>query len=176
MADINDNQLIIVMGISGTGKSTLGKRVAEILGCHFVEADDLHDEKSIEQMASGVGMTDEMRQAWVDRLCKHLTALSLQHERIVLAYSGIKFVHRQQTLKLPFSIIRFMLNGDEETIKQRMSERRSHFVNAGFYASQVAQFEPLHRDEHDITHLDSNESLAQLSQRILDSFSVHKPK
>ena len=96
-------KLVIVMGVSGCGKSTVGKQLALDLGYTFIEADDFHSVAAKQQMANGIPLTDVMREPWLKRLCQHLDQEVLVDS--VLAYSGLRRRHRQLFRELGFYAI-----------------------------------------------------------------------
>lgn len=145
--------LIIVMGISGTGKSSIASLLAKRFGYRFIEADDFHDAGAKNQMSKGIGLSDEQRQEWVDRLSSFLSQLSKDNEDIVLAYSGLKARHRQQFRELPFNTDFVLLEGDETVIKSRIERRQGHFVDTSFLNSQLQDMEWPTENEHDVCTL-----------------------
>ncbi|MFB1033748.1 MAG: gluconokinase, partial [Sinobacterium sp.] len=114
-------KLIIVMGVSGCGKSTIGKQLADDLGYEFIEADDFHSVAAKQQMANGIPLTDTMREPWLERLTQHLCQGKLVDS--VLAYSGLRRRHRQLFRELGFSTLFIHLTAEIDIISHRMSQR-----------------------------------------------------
>jgi carbohydrate kinase (thermoresistant glucokinase family) len=132
--------IIVVMGIAGTGKSTVGKLLASRLSLPFVEGDDFHSGENIAKMSRGIPLTDEDRMPWLQALAVKLKRR--EGEGTVLACSALKEKYRtilqQGLLEKPFWIY---LEGSEETIRQRMKEREGHFMPGELLDSQQASLE-----------------------------------
>jgi gluconokinase len=144
-------KLIIVMGVSGCGKSTVGSKLAEYLGYEFIEADDFHSVAAKQQMANGIPLTDAMREPWLNRLTQHLGQGALVDS--VLAYSGLRRRHRQLFREIGFSTLFIHLTAEMDTISQRMSQREGHFMPESMLASQFSSME-LPEAEPDMISLD----------------------
>ncbi|MTI38708.1 gluconokinase [Fulvivirga lutimaris] len=124
--------IIIVMGVSGSGKSTIGKALAEKLKFPFFDADDFHPQSNKDKMASGIPLTDEDRYPWLELI---VDALSKENNG-VLACSALKDTYREILNKASDDVRWVYLNGDYETIKQRMEQRSGHFMKADMLKSQ----------------------------------------
>lgn len=129
--------LIIVMGVSGSGKSTIGKLLADRLKYPFFDADDFHPQSNKDKMASGVPLTDEDRYPWLEIIVDKLS----EEPNGVLACSALKEVYRK-ILNKGGNTKWVYLEGDFETIKQRMEERAGHFMKADMLQSQFDTLEP----------------------------------
>jgi gluconokinase len=149
-------KLIIVMGVSGCGKSTIGKQLAYDLGYEFIEADDFHSVAAKQQMANGIPLTDTMREPWLERLTQHLCQGKLVDS--VLAYSGLRRRHRQLFRELGFSTLFIHLTAEIDIISHRMSQREGHFMPESMLASQFRSME-LPKAESDIISLDVSADL-----------------
>jgi gluconokinase len=149
-------KLVIVMGVSGCGKSTVGKQLAQVLGYEFIEADDFHSVAAKQQMADGIPLTDAMRDPWLRRLTQHLCQGTLVDS--VLAYSGLRRRHRQLFRELGFTTLFIHLTTDLDTISQRMSLRAGHFMPESLLASQFSSMQ-LPKSEADIISLDVSADL-----------------
>jgi len=132
------NYLIICMGVSGTGKTTLAKFVAEKLSIEFLEADNFHSSENIAHMALGKALSDEMREPWLRAMCEHLKSLD---GSCSLAYSGLKLDHRDLFRKLGRPILFLHLQGDFDVIRERMSNRVGHFMPISLLQSQFDSLE-----------------------------------
>jgi carbohydrate kinase (thermoresistant glucokinase family) len=132
--------IIIVMGVSGCGKSTIGKLLSERLSLSFIEADDFHSKENVSKMRRGIPLTDEDRLPWLQSLSKELQSHS--KEGAVLACSALKESYRKILQQdLYEKIIWIYLEGNEEIIKQRMKERAGHFMPEALLHSQMATLE-----------------------------------
>jgi gluconokinase len=131
----------LVMGVAGCGKSTLAKMLAERLGWKFYEADDFHTPEAIEKMKSGIPLTDEDRQPWLESLSVLLRNEIAGGGHPVLACSALRQRYRDTLLKgLPqFQIL--YLRGKRDLIASRMNSRTGHFMPATLLDSQFAMLE-----------------------------------
>ena len=132
--------ILIVMGVSGCGKTTIAARLAEKLGWTFIESDNNHSEAHIRKMASGVPLTDADRQPWLETLHDLLADLSSKDQPAILACSALKEKYRQ-TLTTGLINIRFVyLKGAYGLILQRM-QTRQHYMKPSMLRSQFDALE-----------------------------------
>ena len=125
------------MGVSGCGKTTLGRALAERLGAAFVDADDLHPAAKVAKMASGQPLTDADRWPWLHRVAGALKDLA----PVVVACSALRRAYRDQLRGA--GDVRFLhLAAPQEVIADRMAARQGHFMPPGLLASQYATLEP----------------------------------
>jgi 6-phosphogluconate dehydrogenase len=132
--------LVVVTGVSGTGKTTLGRSLSQRLGLPFLDADDYHPEGNIEKMGRGEPLTDADRQPWLAKLAKELIALEGQGGAI-LACSALKNTYRDQ-LQVSDSLRWIHLWGERSLLWERMSARQNHYMKASMLDSQLASWEP----------------------------------
>ena len=131
--------LVVVMGVSGAGKSTVGERIAAALGLSFRDADDFHPPANIEKMSRGEALNDTDRAPWLDAIGAHLTA----HEGsgCVVTCSALKRAYRDR-LRAAAPATRFLfLSGDPALIAARQAAREGHFMPPSLVASQFATLE-----------------------------------
>jgi gluconokinase len=140
----------IVFGVSGAGKTTIGRLLAEELGWRFYEADDFHSQANLKKMRRGVPLTDEDRWPWLERLRALITGCIAEHQNAVLACSALKRVYRE---KLCVSdAVRFVfLRGDYVLVEKQLRQRRGHFMNPELLQSQFAHLEEPQPGEDVIT-------------------------
>jgi gluconokinase len=133
---------LIVMGVSGCGKSFIGAKVAQALGCVFEDGDDFHPASNIEKMASGKPLTDDDRWPWLDVLREHIVLNQSQTACYVLACSALKQSYRDRLRgdDSPETLSFVYLEGSKELIRQRM-EARDHFMPPALLDSQFATLE-----------------------------------
>lgn len=132
--------IIIVMGVSGCGKSTVAEALARRIGGEFHDADPLHPPRNIEKMSRGVPLTDEDRAGWLTILADLLTARKDRQPHTVLACSALKESYRDRLRVGP--MVRFLyLKGSFERLEARMKARTGHFMKAGMLASQFQTLE-----------------------------------
>jgi len=133
---------IIVMGVSGSGKSTIGMLLAEALACPFIEGDDLHCPASIEKMRAGLPLGDDDRWPWLDRLAATLRDATQTHGLAVAACSALKYRYRERlvtAITTPISFI--MLETDRTELVRRIDRRTGHYMPSSLLDSQLAALE-----------------------------------
>ncbi len=140
--------IVVLMGVSGCGKSTVGAALAEALGWPFVDADDLHPPANVAKMAAGVPLTDADRSPWLDRIVTEVSRLRDSAGDVVLACSALRHAYRERLAQA--GDVRFVhLRGDRETIAARLAARRHRYMPATLLESQFATLE-VPRDAIDI--------------------------
>ena len=132
--------IVVLMGVCGCGKTTVGRPLAQELGWTFVDADDLHPRANVEKMASGVPLTDEDRWPWYERIVAELRRLTRSGKHVVLACSALKQAYRERLARAGDLRIVYM-KGDAATIEPRIASRSGHFMPASLLASQFAALE-----------------------------------
>jgi len=144
---VNPN-LIVVMGITGSGKSTVGATLAHQLGVDFVEGDDYHSPESVRHMASGIPLTDDDRASWLRALAARIREAHDAGNGLVVTCSALKRSYRD-TLRAAAPELRFVfLNGSRSVIAKRLADRRGHYMPASLLDSQIATLEEPAGDEH----------------------------
>ncbi len=133
--------LFIIMGVSGSGKSTVAEQLADKIGYSFIDADDFHSDYAKAKMAAGEALTDELRSQWMQHLQRFLMRKAKQGASIVLAHSGLKKVHRDMLRVLGFKPHFFFLEGSESLIAKRMQKRSEHFFPVNLLHSQFQTLE-----------------------------------
>jgi gluconokinase len=142
--------IVITCGVSGVGKTTVGKLLARELGWHFLEADDFHPAANVEKMRSGHPLTDEDRWPWLENLRELIKTLVESGENAVLACSALKQAYRQH-LRVSGEVKFLFLRGDYALIAKQLRRRRGHFMNPALLRSQFTDLEEPGRDEDVIT-------------------------
>jgi gluconokinase len=131
---------IVVMGVAGTGKSEIGKRLAaRIKGC-FVEADDLHSADNVERMRQGIPLTDALRVPWLNAVCDQ--ALLSRQRPVIISCSALKRSYRDLLRSRLGSVCIVFLDGSVEMIAHRLHARRGHFATSSLLESQLRTLEP----------------------------------
>ena len=139
------------MGVSGSGKSTIGALLAQALGIPFTDADGLHPQANIEKMASGVPLTDADRRPWLALVGQALADAGTAGTGLVIACSALKRVYRD-AIRAAAPEVRFVhLDGTLEVLSERMAGRTEHFMPPALLRSQLATLENLHWDEPGFT-------------------------
>jgi gluconokinase len=142
--------IVILFGVSGTGKTTVGKLLARKRGWRFMEADDFHPAANIEKMRSGHPLTDEDRWPWLERLRREIERSLTAGENAVLACSALKRAYRDR-LRVSDEVKFVLLRGDYALVEKQLRSRHGHFMNAGLLQSQFDDLEEPQPDEHAIT-------------------------
>lgn len=138
---------VVVMGVSGCGKSTVAGLVAQRRGWPFAEADRFHSERNVEKMRSGIPLTDADRAPWLEALADWIAARLAAGESCVLACSALKRAYRER-LARGHPGVRFVhLVGSFDTIAARMSDRTGHYMPLTLLQSQFETLEPPGDDE-----------------------------
>jgi gluconokinase len=132
--------VVIIFGVSGAGKTTIGQLLAEELGWRFYEGDDFHSETNIDKMRRGVPLTNEDRRPWLESLRKLIKRCLRAGENAVLACSALKEAYRRR-LRVNADVKLVFLRGDYELIANQLRQRRSHFMNPALLQSQFADLE-----------------------------------
>jgi len=133
---------IVVMGVSGCGKSTVGQLLAQKLSARFIDGDDLHPESNKAKMAAGNPLNDDDRWPWLA-----LVGQALAEGQTVVACSALKRVYRERILAAAPQTKFVHLSGSREVLEQRLGARSGHFMPASLLDSQLATLEPLAADE-----------------------------
>jgi len=135
--------IAVLMGVSGSGKTTVGKELARQLGWTFADADDFHPAANIAKMHSGHPLTDEDRRPWLVAIHRRLLEASSRRENVVLACSALKHAYQEYLQhEEPEHINYVYLRGSEELIRQRLANRKGHFMNPHLLHSQFETLEP----------------------------------
>lgn len=133
--------LLVLMGVSGVGKSTVGKILAKKLACSFYDADDFHPPSNLSKMRAGTPLTDADREPWLERLHALLSELEAQGESAVLACSALKESYREKlTQDLPGIRLVYLRAGYVQ-LRERLARRNDHFMPLALLESQLADLE-----------------------------------
>jgi gluconokinase len=158
--------LLVVMGVTGSGKSTVGQLLASAVGVPFADADDLHPEANVRKMAAGHPLDDEDRWPWLHRVGEELAASG--DTGLVIACSALKRSYRDAILAREPRTLFVELDGERELLEQRMQGRRDHFMPLALLDSQLDTLEPL-----DSTEPGFRVGIDQTPERIVDDIRTH---
>lgn len=135
--------VLVIMGVSGSGKTTVGKGLAERLGWPFFEGDDYHPEANLQKMEQGDSLTDEERRPWLENLRDVIDRLVEEGRSGVITCSALKESYRRVLREGREDRVRFVyLEGSYALIHERMEQRKGHFFDAGLLESQFEALEP----------------------------------
>ncbi len=132
--------VVVIWGVAGVGKTTIGQLLARELGWKFSEADDFHPQANIDKMRSGIPLTDEDRQPWLEELRDAIKQALAANEDMILACSVLKKKYRDR-LKVSDQVRFVFLRGDRKRIRKQLRQRRGHFMNPNLLESQFTDLE-----------------------------------
>jgi gluconokinase len=133
--------IVILMGVAGVGKTTIGQLLSGKLGWPLFDADEFHSAASIEKMRSGIPLEDADRWPWLDRMNAMIRQKEARGESVLLACSALKQVYRDRLAKGTAEVRWVYLHGRFELIRQRLDARKGHYMKAGLLESQFAALE-----------------------------------
>jgi gluconokinase len=143
--------IAVVMGVSGSGKTTVSSLLAAALGCQFQEGDDLHPAENVEKMRGGTPLTDADRLPWLQKIAGEIDGWRARGESGVLTCSALKRSYRDIIIGNRPEVTLVYLKGSYDLIRRRMAERHEHFMPVALLDSQFAALEEPAPDEHPIT-------------------------
>ncbi|MFF4593217.1 gluconokinase [Amycolatopsis sp. CA-161197] len=158
--------VIVVMGVSGSGKTTVGEALAERLGVEYAEADSFHSKANIEKMSAGHALTDADREPWLQAIAHWIA--EHQESGGVVSSSALKRRYRDE-LRAGGNVWFLHLHGDRDVLAERMQTRKGHFMPVSLLDSQLADLEPLQPDEPGLV-LEITESPAALVEAAIHAF------
>jgi gluconokinase len=145
---------VVVMGVSGSGKSTVGAGIAAALGLHFIDGDALHSPASVARMRAGIALDDADRWPWLDRIGACLADAAQWPEGVAIACSALKRAYRER-IRAAAPGVRFVfLDGAAALIEARMAARAGHYMPGTLLASQLQTLEPPGADERDVVGIE----------------------
>lgn len=160
---------IILMGVSGSGKSSVGLEVSRRLGMKFIDGDDLHPRANIQKMAAGHPLTDTDRAPWLERIRDAAYSLFQKNEQGIIVCSCLKRTYRD-SLRDGNPSLRFLfLEGDFELILGRMQARAGHFMPVSLLQSQFETLEQPAADEADVLRVQIDGDVTTVVQRCIDA-------
>ena len=165
---MNEAQVLIIMGVSGSGKSVVGKALAEKLGWTFFDGDDYHPKLNVEKMSKGIPLNDDDRRPWLLTLHGLIQKELESNQSAILASSALKQSYRD-LLKGKLENVTFVyLKGSFDLILSRMKARTDHFMKAGMLKSQFATLE----EPADALTVSIDASVPAIVQEIIDKLNL----
>lgn len=159
---------VVVMGVSGCGKTTVGRLLARHLEVLFIEGDELHPPRNVELMAAGIALTDEDRAGWLDAVAAELAR---RPEGAVASCSALRRRYRDR-LRRVVPALRFVhLRGDRAVLEERLAQRLGHYMPPTLLESQLQTLEPPSADEQPL-ELDITEPPEALARRAAQSLGA----
>jgi gluconokinase len=161
---------LVVMGVSGSGKSTFAKAIGHALHLDWADGDNLHSTQSIAKMQAGVALDDADRWPWLDRVGHYLASPVAQGSLVqgrVIACSALKRAYRDQIRRWVPHVQFVFLDCDSELIRKRMASRAGHFMQADLLDSQLGTLERPTVQESDVLTVNSAHSVDQLLAQVI---------
>ena len=159
--------VIILMGVSGSGKTTIGTRLAKTLGWSFADGDEFHPESNVEKMRRGEPLTDEDRWPWLRAIREFIDERLEAQNPVVVACSALKPAYRKVLLEGTDDVHLVYLRGSYDLIRERMEARSDHFFDAELLESQFEALEEPAADEAIIVDIDATP--AEIVERICEA-------
>lgn len=142
---------IVVMGVSGSGKSTVAQALAKALQVHFVEGDALHSPHNVARMAAGIALTDADRHGWLQEVARQLDNAAARSGGVVVSCSALKRAYRDLLRAAAPDLRIVFLHGPADLLRDRLATRLGHYMPASLLQSQLDALEPPAADEFPIT-------------------------
>ena len=142
---------LIVMGVSGSGKSTIAEKLAARLGWRFADGDDFHPASNVAKMSAGQPLTDDDRWPWLQAIADEIDRVAAGGGHLVVACSALKRAYRDVLVHGRDDVRIVYLDGSQQLIAARMAARKNHFMPPGLLDSQFATLQPPGSDENPIT-------------------------
>jgi gluconokinase len=164
--------LIVIMGVSGSGKSSVAEGVAERLDCRLLEGDDFHPSRNVDKMARGIPLTDEDRWPWLDLIGQELSMARRRGERLVVTCSALRRIYRERLRQFGGTSICFLfLRADKHVLKRRLDRRGGHFMPPSLLASQLALLDDP-TNERDVAVVDVSVGLTAVVELAVGELSL----
>jgi gluconokinase len=161
--------ILVVMGVTGCGKTVVGQALAAALGWPFLDGDDFHPPANVEKMRAGIPLTDDDRWPWLDRLVDELRAACGREGHAILGCSALRQVYRDRLKRA--GDVRFVhLAGDRATIAARLAARQHRYMPPALLDSQIATLEP----PQDALVVDVDTPLDEQVRRVLAAFHLER--
>lgn len=160
------SRVIVVMGVAGTGKTTVGRLLAEALGLGYAEGDAFHPAANVAKMSAGTPLDDADRWPWLDAIGAWIRDRAASGDGGVVTSSALKRAYRDRLRRAAPEVVFVHLTGDRPLIERRMAARRGHFMPATLLDSQFATLEPLQADEPGVA-VDVSGSPEEITERAL---------
>ncbi len=159
--------VVVIMGVSGVGKTTVGRALAKRLEWTFWEGDDFHPKANVDRMASGIPLSDADRLPWLERIRDRLGEACASNASVVLSCSALKDTYRCLLSDVPCDVRFVLLRASFDTIRERMVHRKGHFMPPELLQSQFQALE----EPADALVVDAVLPTDEITTRIIDSLS-----
>ena len=137
----SEGKVVIIMGVSGSGKTTIGRLLATELAWPFYDGDDFHPEANVDKMGRGIALTDEDRASWLDAIHGLTAQLLAEGRSAVITCSALKRIYRERLMENLQGVVFVYLKAADDLTRQRLQSRTGHFVKADLLPSQLETLE-----------------------------------
>ncbi len=165
-------QHLVIMGVSGSGKSTVAEMLAQRLGWTFSEADEFHPQSNIDKMTAGTPLNDEDRKPWLEAMRDWMAQMASDNINTVVTCSALKHSYRDTLRQATGTVYFIHLHGSEELLSQRMTTRSGHFMPPSLLPSQLETLEMLGDDEAGLT-IDIANAPAEIVDKVLAGLNLN---
>lgn len=166
---------LVVMGVSGSGKSTVGEAIAARLGWTYEDGDKFHPASNVAKMSASHPLTDEDRWPWLQAIADEIDRVCKAGGQVVMACSALRRAYRDVLLDGRKDVRLVYLNGTEPLIADRLGHRTGHFMPPGLLASQFATLEPPGADEHAV-HVSIDAPVERIVDDVLSQLGLGRPE
>lgn len=166
---MSQGKAFILMGVSSTGKTSVGTAVAQKLGLKLIDGDDLHPRANIVKMASGTPLNDDDRRPWLERINDAAFSLEQKSEKGIIVCSALKKKYRDQIREGNADVKFLFLNGSFELVLERMKQRKGHFMKPEMLQSQFNTLEIPQANEPDVIFIDIDGSFEEVVERCVEA-------
>ena len=165
---------LVVMGVSGSGKSTIAEKLAERLGWRYEDGDRFHPAGNVAKMSAGQPLTDEDRWPWLQAIADEIDRVCEAGERAVIACSALRHAYRDVLVHGRRDVRIVFLCGTPALIADRLAGRKGHFMPAGLLDSQFKTLEPPEKSEHPVT-VSIDASVETIVEDIMRQLKLSRP-
>ncbi|WP_062270331.1 gluconokinase [Endozoicomonas arenosclerae] len=155
-------KVFVVMGVCGSGKSTVGEALSHEMGAKFIDGDDLHPRSNIEKMSGGSPLNDEDRQPWLERIRDVAYSVEVKNEVAVVVCSALKLKYRDTIREGNNQVYFLHMDGSYDLILERMKARKGHFMRETMLQSQFSTLEEPEENEPGVVRIDISNSIDQV--------------
>lgn len=167
-------QFVIVMGVSGSGKTTVAKALADTMTWTYVEGDELHPQANVEKMRAGIPLTDEDRWPWLRKIGEWIDEHEHQAKSAVITCSALKRSYRDLLREGRPGVVFCHVDVSREELERRLAERKGHYMPASLLQSQLDTLEPLQKDEPGVV-VESVGGEEAVLRKVLDALHLVAP-
>ncbi|MCG6200777.1 gluconokinase [Psychromonas antarctica] len=165
----NAGSSFVIMGVSSTGKSSVGEAFANAIQAKFIDGDDLHPKANIIKMTSGQPLDDEDRNPWLERINDVAFSIEKKNERGVIVCSALKKKYREQICQGNSKITFIFLHGDFDLVLRRMQDRKGHFMPVELLKTQFNTLEIPQQDETNVIHISIEGTFEEVIARCISA-------